>query len=98
MGFFIFFKNKLFLSLIAILILSGCGRFAFNPFDYQSGQGAKLKVINKNKKDSGYYFTTRGPRMVLKKKLQMRWDEYFYNAVTDEFKIKNKTQKPFVFY
>jgi hypothetical protein len=86
------------LSLIAILILSGCGRFAFNPFDYQSGQGAKLKVINKNKKDSGYYFTTRGPRLVLKKRLQMGWDERFYDAAIDEFSITKKSQKPFIFY
>ena len=83
---------------IITLLISGCGRFAFNPFDYQSGQGAKLKVINKNKKDSGYYFTTRGPRLVLKKRLQMGWDERFYDAAIDEFSITKKSQKPFIFY
>lgn len=89
---------KFFLVIFVILVFSSCSRLDFNPFDYKKWDGAKLKIINKNKKDSGYYFTTRGPKVVLKKKLPKNWDEIYYNSVSDIFSVKPYKQKPFIFY
>lgn len=83
--------HKYLILLCIILFLSGCDNaanktpFAFNAFNYKTWEGAKLKIVGKNRKDTGFYFSTRGPRLVLKKKLTAGWDSFYYNTQLDDF-------------
>ncbi|HCR86421.1 MAG TPA: hypothetical protein DIV86_07060 [Alphaproteobacteria bacterium] len=70
-----------------IALVTGCqneyskGSLAFNTFNYKTWEGAKLRILDKKKKDTGYYLSTRGPRAVLKKKLNKDWEAYYYNKI-----------------